>query len=164
MSKHSPSTTSPSHKHAFKSSFFTESEHWDAHVKVDYDTKVNPISVNRIAKFIHETIKKNVHGITGYTVKIFTTGKGHHLRIWWIRKSLLPIPATSILRFQRDLNDDPMRQKFNQARVRRGEPYWNVLWNLKIRNGKIVSKEERCQSLETEIENKYLNIKYEKST
>lgn len=138
----SPSTVNPSHQHAFKSSFFIEDTHWDAQVKVDYDTKVNPINIKLIAKFIYKIVTKKINGISGYTVKVFKTGKGHHLRIWFYRSSLDPIPATTILRFQRELNDDPMRQKFNKARVRRGEPYWNVLWNLKIRNGKIISKEE----------------------
>jgi hypothetical protein len=151
MTSHSPSTKFPSHKHAFKSSFFTESEYWDADVKVDYDTKVNPISIIRIAKFLKRTLSKNAHGIAGYRIYIFKTGKGHHVRIWWSRSNLLHIPATAVLRFQRDLNDDPMRQKFNAARVKRGEPYWNVLWNIKIRNGKIVSKEERCLELENEL-------------
>lgn len=158
MKSHSPSTKSPSHQHAFKSSFFIEDTDWNADVKVDYDTKVNPISINRIAKFIHSTVNKNVHYITGYRANIYTTGKGHHLRIWWIKSSLLYIPATATLRFQRDLNDDPMRQKFNTARVRRGEPYWNVLWNLKIRNGKIVSKEEKAVELEKELSEKLIKL------
>jgi len=153
--KHSPSTLKPSHPNAFKSCFFLEDTDWDAEVKVDYDSNVNPININKIAKFINKLSGKNFYGIKNVIVKIFKTGKGHHLRLWFpLRSKNYIIPATAILRFQRDLDDDPIRQKFNLARVRRGEPYWNVLWNLKIRNGEVISKEERDYKLENNLLNK----------
>ncbi len=160
--KNSPSTLKPSHPTAFKSSFFIEDKDWDAVVKVDYDSKVNPISTTRIAKFIKRIVydNENVYSIIGCIYKVFKTAKGHHLRIWFHRENCKKIiTATSILRFQRDLNDDPMRQRFNSARVRRGEPYWNVLWNLKMRNGKIISQEIEDYELSREIEDKIRLLK-----
>jgi hypothetical protein len=47
------------------------------------------------------------------------------------------------LDIQKNLSDDPRRQAFNAARVARGAKNWNVLWNVKIRNGVIVSRERR---------------------
>ena len=155
MSKvHSPSTLHPSHPTAFKSTFSIEDTDWNADLKVDYDSGVNPINVKTIVKFLKNLYKpqrRHFYRIQGYTFKIYTTGKGHHLRIWLHRYSTEPLPATTILRFQRDLDDDPMRQKFNASRVRKGEPYWNVLWNLKIRNGKTISKEEQDKNLEDQV-------------
>lgn len=120
---------------AFKSRYYQERDGWDAHFKVDYDTHKNPISIKRIGETF-QYLKKRDYTIT--RVEVFETGRGHHLRVWTNGKDL---PAWTVLRIQRMFGDDPIRQRFNERRVRRREDGWNVLWNVKFRNGKTISRE-----------------------
>lgn len=140
--KVSLSTLHPSANIAFKSLYYVEDAFSDATIKVDYDTDRNPFNLEKVSKFIKSYFEKSQLKIK--CLGVFSTGKGHHLRIWL--KYEYPfgykIPASKILEIQEKLGDDPKRIKFNKARVRRGEPYWNVLWRAKWRNGKVISKEE----------------------
>ena len=138
------STLRPSYPHAFKSKLYVEHELADATLKVDYDTNRNPFSVRRVLRALDSpAVKRDLarNGATIRYVMVFTTGRGHHLRIWLAVPTRRPFPARVTLRIQATLGDDPMRQKFNAARVRRGEGGWNCLWRLKYRNGKILSQE-----------------------
>lgn len=126
------STLHPSFPNAFKSKLYLEIEGWDAVLKVDHDQR-NPFSVERL-----RTCKKSIVRALGRisAVLVYRTAKGHHVRIFADRgPGGHVVPARTILRLQAMLGDDPTRQKFNRARVRRGEAGWNVLWNRKIRNG-----------------------------
>ncbi len=145
--EYSPSTLTPSRDNVFKSFFCIEDKYSDATLKVDYDTNRNPFDVRKVIRVL-KNIKKD---FTILEVMVFTTGKGHHLRAWIERADGKIIGAKTILGIQSLLDDDPKRQKFNAARVRRREPYWNVLWRLKIRNGKTVSKEQPCVDISQKI-------------
>jgi hypothetical protein len=140
----SPSTLHPSAAHAYKSMFYCENQYADATLKVDYDTNRNPLSLARVARVFASrafstALSRNMVAVS--RAMVFKTGRGHHLRVWLTRLRNQPFPARTTLRLQAMLGDDPMRQRFNAARVRRGEKHWNVLWSMKSRNGKIVSRE-----------------------
>jgi hypothetical protein len=136
--EYSPSTLHPSRDNVFKSFFCIEDKFSDATLKVDYDNGRNPFDIRKVIRVL-KTIKDK---FCIMELMVFKTGKGHHLRIWIARNDAKVIGAKSILNLQSKLGDDPKRQKFNAARVRRREPYWNVLWRMKVRNGIVVSKEE----------------------
>ena len=138
MRKPSPSTTHPSAPKCFKSLYYEETKDSDATVKCDFD-KRNPMSVARVSRVI-ERISSFRRDFMVRSLIVNTTRKGHHLRMWLSTTRGIPT-ARSVLRIQSAMGDDPMRQKFNAARVRRGEKHWNVLWNKKIRNGRTVSEE-----------------------
>jgi hypothetical protein len=142
----SPSTLRPSAAYAYKSMFYAEDRYSDATIKVDYDTNRNPFHVNKVRTAFGPKSQASLAAlerrkIVISRVMVFTTRKGHHIRIWIANADLAPVPAPTILRVQAALGDDPERQRFNAIRVRRGEPCWNVLWRLKIRNGKVLSRE-----------------------
>lgn len=114
----------PSFPNAVKRSFYVETEGWDADVKVDYDTKRNPFRIYRIQSAAN-FFKK--YGLRVVDLKVYTTRKGHHLRIWLDRR----IGPYRALRIQSILNDDPQRQRFNKIRVRKKMAGWNVLFTQK---------------------------------
>jgi len=135
----SPSTEHPSFPHAFKSRYYVErGDGWDATVKVDYDGR-NPLSIRKImsAKKMIDRLR-----LVATRAEVSRTKKGHHLRVWLRSPHGRPVPARTILRLQAVFGDDPMRQKFNTARVRRDEPGWNVLFTCKYRNGILLYREE----------------------
>lgn len=132
--------------HVFKSRYYVERTDWDAHFKVDYDTHKNPLSLTKI-KRTFEYLKKRCYQVT--RVKAYETGRGHHLRVWTNGHDL---PAWTVLRIQSMFGDDPIRQRFNERRVRRREDAWNVLWNEKWRNGKLLSNEVFDERLTKQIE------------
>jgi len=136
--KQTDSTLRPSAARCFKSLYYEETKYSDATIKCDFD-KRNPMSVVRVSRVI-ERISSFRRDFMVRSLMICTTRKGHHLRMWLNTTRGIPT-ARSVLRIQSAMGDDPMRQRFNAARVRRGEPHWNVLWNKKIRNGKTVSEE-----------------------
>lgn len=145
----SPSTLHPSFPNAFKSKLYLEIDGWDAHLKVDHDER-NPFSLRRLRK-----ARANIERLAGPVerVDVYTTAKGHHVRVWldlkWLEGAGFSrtVHATTILTLQAELGDDPQRQKFNAARVERGEPGWNVLWNRKVRNGHTVMMETLDEDL-----------------
>lgn len=152
----SEATRNPSYPHAFKSSIYIEDEYENAHVKVDFDTHKNPISIPRIVRALSNAIHFR-HAVTGTkttfqiaSVMVFVTGRGHHLRLWFTAPMGV-IPATTLLRIQASCNDDAKRQAFNAARVKRGEAGWNVLWRSKWKNGKPLSKETLDVGLTAEL-------------
>jgi hypothetical protein len=101
----------------------------------------NPISVATMAE---ARVLLDQLGLAVGRVDVRATTKGHHLRAWlrWASGSTRPVPASTVLRLHAALGDDPMRQEFNERRVRREEPGWNVLWREKHRNGVVVMREE----------------------
>lgn len=146
----SPSTIEPNANYAFKSMFYFEKEYSDANIKCDYDTNRNPFSIRKIIQILklNPLKRQKFYPFEGL---VLTTKKGFHLRVWYchvdeynvqLANCVKKIPANSILRMQELLNDDPERQRFNKIRVRKGEKCWNILWNCKFRNGKVISKEE----------------------
>jgi len=144
----SPSTLRPSMRNAFKSSFYIEDEYEFAHVKVDFDTHKNPIKLTTIVQALsNATHYRDALGVRRplliYDEMVFTTGRGHHLRLWLSAAYgvTVGLPATTILRIQAACGDDPVRQRFNAIRVKRGESGWNVLWRQKWKNGSLISKE-----------------------
>ncbi len=154
--------------------FYYEKEYSDANIKCDYDTNRNPFSIKKVISVLKTNPLKNI-GFYPYEGYVFSTKKGFHLRIWYSHKNewivdfsnnreesyslgIKKIPAHSILRVQKLLNDVPQRQIFNRIRVRRGEPCWNILWNCKIRNGVIVSKEELHESYSDILMHRHLII------
>lgn len=130
---------------AFKSRYYVEYRDWDAHFKVDYDTHKNPINLKKI-KLTLQYLKQRSYEVT--SIKAFETGRGHHLRVW---TNGIDIPAYTVLRIQAMFGDDPIRQRFNMRRVRRREDGWNVLWNEKWRNGKLLSNEMFDERLTQQI-------------
>ncbi len=150
--KESLSTTLPSAKYVFKSSYYLENIDWDANLKVDFDSHKNPFDIRMTARRI-KAILMTFHTVA--TVKVYVTGRGHHLRVWlrdlFRYNKKIKLTASRILDFQEFLDDDKQRAKFNRARVRRGEPYWNVLWNAKFKNGKLLSAEEYSEDLTSQL-------------
>lgn len=139
----SPSTLTPSRANVYKSKVYREiGARWSASLKVDHDAR-NRFSLPRFRRALPAL--RRMGTIT--LVRVYTTAKGHHLRVWMVghRARCAPgtdrLPATSILRLQALLGDDPIRQKWNAARVRRGEPFWDVLWTIKLRNGVVTMRE-----------------------
>lgn len=121
--------------HAFKSRYYHERENWDAAVKVDWDTDKNPIAVPALLHLRAYLDKRRVR-IT--RAEVYRTAKGYHLRAWTSRE----LGPYETLRAQAAAGDDPVRQMFNARRVRRREDFWNVLWNEKWRNGRLIYREE----------------------
>lgn len=136
-SRKSPERSAVNHSFpfVFKSRYYEERHGWNAHFKVDYDTHKNPLNFTKIkSTFAYLRSRKYIVK----RVEVLETGRGHHLRVW---TTATDIPAWTVLRIQRMFGDDPIRQRFNERRVRRREDGYNVLWNVKYRNGKIISQE-----------------------
>jgi hypothetical protein len=160
----SEATLHPSRPHAFKSSIYIEDEYETAHLKVDFDTHKNPIALTRIVRALSNATHFR-HAVTGEKTAfqivesvVFTTGRGHHLRVWFTAGEGV-IPATTILRIQASCGDDPQRQVFNAARVKRGEGGWNVLWRQKWKNGALLSEERMDAELTAELKRRLQPIK-----
>jgi hypothetical protein len=136
--------TRASFPYAYKSLLYRERRHWDADLKVDYDIRVkesadpdkrrNPMRMRAIKLAKAALDKMGVHVKRALVLR---TKKGLHLRVWLSK----PLRPWTTLRLHEILGDDPVRQRFNLARVRRREPGWNVLWNEKWRNGRLVMQE-----------------------
>ncbi len=122
--------------YAFKSRYYVEHTGWDADIKVDYDGNRNPINFKRV-RDTAAWLRKNKHTVG--RLAVYRTAKGWHLRVWVVSGPLSP---WTVLRVQRLLGDDPVRSRFNERRVRRGENGWQVLWNEKWRNGQLIYREE----------------------
>lgn len=146
--------------HSFKSRYYVEKEHWNAHVKVDYDSDRNPPNLEDWRKTAAWLKRQATHVDR---VSVFRTAKGFHLRMWLVRRvcpygvrvttvSDVDSKPWTILRIQKMLGDDPMRQRFNERRVRRKEDGWNVLWNEKWRNGRLLYRETEDTVLTREAE------------
>ena len=148
----SPATTAPSRPNVFKSNVYRETLHWDATLKVDYDTHRNAFSLAVLRRAVPALQRMGV--IAG--VRVDRTRRGHHLRLWltphdrWTVAGKLR--ATTVLRLQGLLRDDPRRMVFNRARIRRHEPHWNVLWNEKLRNGTVWMREAYDADLTAQAE------------
>lgn len=123
------------HPHAFKSRYYLEREGWDAAVKVDWDRGRNPITL-RALRALRAYLDGRRVAVT--RAEVYRTAKGWHLRAWTSR----PLGPYETLRAQSAAEDDPVRQAFNAARVRRREEFWNVLWNEKHHNGRLIYREE----------------------
>lgn len=124
----------PSFPNAVKRSFFIETEGWDANIKVDYDTKRNPIKTRNLSNTAKYMSK---HKISVTNCEVSKTRKGYHLRVWLSK----PIGPYTTLKLQSMLGDDPMRQIFNARRVRNKRDGWNVLFNEKWRGKTLAWKE-----------------------
>lgn len=109
-----------------------------AHVKVDYDRSKLTMSRNENWPTRDKFDALNGKSSARFVDAVgYRTTKGLHLRAWTDGKLDDPV----ILWIQRLLGDDPRRQAFNAARVTKNLTNWNVLWNVKIRNGRVVSRE-----------------------
>lgn len=136
--------------YAFKSRYYVEHTGWDADFKVDYDGHKNPIDFRKVRVAAAWLRKRNyvVRAVSAYR-----TAKGWHLRVWLEKFGANePVPPYTALRVQRLFGDDPVRARFNERRVRRGENGWNVLFNEKHRNGKLIYREELNQALTSRFE------------
>ncbi len=107
----------------------------------------NPILTRSLRALRAEADRR---GIAFARVLVHRTRKGHHLRAWLAEfdgktdgKYGPPIwpPARTVLALQAAANDDPVRQRFNRGRVRRGEAGWNVLFSTKHRSGVLIMEE-----------------------
>lgn len=138
-----------SYSRAFKSLLYREFKEADATFKVDYDTARNPLRILQIRRTL---VWLRSRGINIVRARVYRTRKGWHLRLWGS-----PVPGRgrigpwTVLRTQSMLGDDPIRQKFNECRVRRHEDGWNVLWNEKWRNGRLISQETRDHQQEKRV-------------
>lgn len=128
--------TAPRHSapYAFKSRYYVEHTDWDADIKVDYDSNRNPLRMRVVRKAALWLERRRIFVDR---LAVSRTAKGVHLRAW----TSTPLGPYTVLRVQALLGDDPMRQCFNAARVRRKEPNWNVLFNEKWRNGRLLYRE-----------------------
>jgi hypothetical protein len=122
---------------------------WDASLKIDFDHG-NPIRKRLLVHAAKEIV------CSGYKIsRLFVgkTRKGHHVRIWldpYIGGSTNKGQYT-VLRFQRLLGDDPIRQRFNRGRVRRKRKGWNILFTAKVHNGMVTSAEEYDPEMTTRV-------------
>jgi hypothetical protein len=142
----------------FKSWIAVEVYGSSADVKVDYDES-NPPRKTRFLRLMNSQGDLEFEDVFGYR-----TTKGVHLRAWFSTSTWGRLRNESALSFddnvlvvQSQLGDDPRRQAFNAARVSRGVPNWNVLWNVKLRNGVVVSR-ERQDPIWTERFRRWLRV------
>jgi len=129
-------------------------------LKLDFDFK--PRSAKRFAKEIANKLNflTSFFGIRVIDVKVYETNKGLHLYISLY--SNVELTDEDIVVLQLALGSDYKREIFNWLRVRSKDKFkhWNVLFKVKYKNGKIISKEEKTELAE-EIEyyvRKYLQL------
>ena len=129
-------------------------------LKLDFDFK--PRSAKRFAKEIANKLNflTSFFGIRVIDVKVYETNKGLHLYISLY--SNVELTDEDIVVLQLALGSDYKRELFNWLRVRSKDKFkhWNVLFKVKYKNGKIISKEEKTE-LAKEIEyyvRKYLQL------
>ena len=129
-------------------------------LKLDFDFK--PRSAKRFAKEIANKLNflKTFFGIRVIDVKVYETSKGLHLYISLY--SNVELTDEDIVVLQLALGSDYKREIFNWLRVRSRDKFkhWNVLFKVKYKNGKIISREEKTE-LAKEIEyyvRKYLQL------
>jgi len=129
-------------------------------LKLDFDFK--PRSAKRFAKEIANKLNflKTFFGIRVIDVKVYETNKGLHVYISLY--SNVELTDEDVVVLQLALGSDYKREIFNWLRVRSRDKFkhWNVLFKVKYKNGKIISKEEKTELAE-EIEyyvRKYLQL------
>ena len=129
-------------------------------LKLDFDFK--PRSAKRFAKEIANKLNflASYFSISVIDVKVYETNKGLHLYISIY--SSVELDDRDIVVLQLALGSDYKREIFNWLRVRSRDKFkhWNVLFKVKYKNGKIISKEEKTE-LAKEIEyyvRKYLQL------
>ena len=129
-------------------------------LKLDFDIK--PRSARKFGKEIADKLKflTSFFGIKVIDVKVYETNKGLHLYISIY--SSVELDDRDIVVLQLALGSDYKRELFNWLRVRSEQNFkhWNVLFKVKYKNGKIISKEEKTELAE-EIEyyvRKYLQL------
>jgi len=129
-------------------------------LKLDFDFK--PRSARKFGKEIADKLNflKTFFGIRVIDVKVYETSKGLHLYISLY--SNVELTDEDIVVLQLALGSDYKRELFNWLRVRSKDKFkhWNVLFKVKYKNGKIISKEEKTE-LAKEIEyyvRKYLQL------
>ena len=129
-------------------------------LKLDFDFK--PRSAKRFAKEIANKLNflTSFFGIRVIDVKVYETNKGLHLYISLY--SNVELTDEDIVVLQLALGSDYKREIFNWLRVRSRDKFkhWNVLFKVKYKNGKIISREEKTELAE-EIEyyvRKYLQL------
>jgi len=129
-------------------------------LKLDFDFK--PRSAKRFAKEIANKLSflASYFGISVIDVSVYETNKGLHLYISIY--SSVELTDEDIVVLQLALGSDYKRELFNWLRVRSNDKFkhWNVLFKVKYKNGKIISKEEKTELAE-EIEyyvRKYLQL------
>jgi len=129
-------------------------------LKLDFDFK--PRSARKFGKEIADKLNflKTFFGIRVIDVKVYETSKGLHLYISLY--SNVELTDEDIVVLQLALGSDYKRELFNWLRVRSNDKFkhWNVLFKVKYKNGKIISKEEKTE-LAKEIEyyvRKYLQL------
>ena len=129
-------------------------------LKLDFDFK--PRSARKFGKEIADKLNflKTFFGIRVIDVKVYETSKGLHLYISLY--SNVELTDEDIVVLQLALGSDYKREIFNWLRVRSRDKFkhWNVLFKVKYKNGKIISREEKTE-LAKEIEyyvRKYLQL------
>ena len=129
-------------------------------LKLDFDFK--PRSAKRFAKEIANKLNflASYFSISVIDVSVYETNKGLHLYISIY--SSVELDDRDIVVLQLALGSDYKRELFNWLRVRSNDKFkhWNVLFKVKYKNGKIISKEEKTELAE-EIEyyvRKYLQL------
>jgi len=129
-------------------------------LKLDFDFK--PKSTRKFGKEIADKLNflKTFFGIRVIDVKVYETNKGLHLYIPIC--SNVELTDEDVVVLQLALGSDYKRELFNWLRVRSRDKFkhWNVLFKVKYKNGKIISKEEKTE-LAKEIEyyvRKYLQL------
>ena len=129
-------------------------------LKLDFDFK--PRSAKRFAKEIANKLNflASYFSISVIDVKVYETNKGLHVYI--LLYSNVELTDEDIVVLQLALGSDYKRELFNWLRVRSNDKFkhWNVLFKVKYKNGKIISKEEKTELAE-EIEyyvRKYLQL------
>ena len=129
-------------------------------LKLDFDFK--PRSARKFGKEIADKLKflTSFFGIKVIDVKVYETNKGLHLYVSIY--SSVELDDRDIVVLQLALGSDYKREIFNWLRVRSRDKFkhWNVLFKVKYKNGKIISREEKTELAE-EIEyyvRKYLQL------
>jgi len=129
-------------------------------LKLDFDFK--PRSAKRFAKEIANKLNflASYFSISVIDVSVYETNKGLHLYISIY--SSVELDDRDIVVLQLALGSDYKRELFNWLRVRSNDKFkhWNVLFKVKYKNGKIISREEKTELAE-EIEyyvRKYLQL------
>ena len=105
----------------------------DADLKIDVDThRRKPI---RRFNFRFRMLCSYFPGFRGSLVRAFRTRKGYHFYVYLPRGCTLP--PVAIIAVQAILGSDWLRELRNWDRVNMGDRTWNVLFGVKIKNGKV---------------------------
>lgn len=123
-------------------------------IKIDIDKK--RIRYSELYKDIGSLMR--INKTRNAVLKIFTTRKGYHL---YLNFEQTKFDAIEIVMMQLALGSDKKRELFNYKRIKeKNVPFWNVLFNVKLHVGKIISREEFYKKVFFELkEQKDLLIK-----